>query len=54
MAQGDVDPGWRVGPTGDERKELVELHSRTRVPEMENEILTRASAEPAWENVLPR
>ena len=54
IARAAVDAGQRPGLSGDERRELVELRRRTRVLEMENEILKRASAYFARENVLPK
>jgi transposase-like protein len=54
LAQAAIDAGERPGLSSDERKELVELRRRTRVLEMENEILKRASAYFARENVLPK
>jgi transposase len=54
MAQDDVDAGRREGISTDERRELVELRRRNRVLEMEVEILKRASAYFARENVLPK
>ncbi|BDO42085.1 transposase [Cellulomonas sp. NTE-D12] len=54
MAQDDVDAGRREGISTEERRELVELRRRNRVLEMEVEILKRASAYFARENVLPK
>ncbi len=52
MAEADVDEGKREGLSSDERKELVELRRQKRVLEMEVEILKRASAYFARQNVL--
>src|SRR5262245_23403749 len=53
MVQADINDGRREGLTSDERAELVKLRREKRVLEMEVEILKRASAYFARENVLP-
>lgn len=53
MDVADVDDGHKPGLTSDERAELVRLRREKRVLEMEIEILKRASAYFARENVLP-
>ena len=55
MAQADADENGganRLAST--EKKELAELRRRNRQLEMENEILKRAAAYFAKENVLPK
>ncbi|GMA28847.1 hypothetical protein [Arenivirga flava] len=54
MNRDAVDSGRKAGVMSDEHKELVELRRRNRVLEMEIEILKRASAYFARENVLPK
>jgi transposase len=54
MDQADVDDGHKQGLTKDERAELVKLRRANRVLAMEVEILKRASAYFARENVLPK
>lgn len=55
MAQADIDEnGHATKPTSAEKKELAELRKRARQLEMENEILKRAAAYFAKENVLPK
>lgn len=55
MAQADRDEGQRSdGVTSAERDELVKLRRELRVAKMENEILKRAAAYFAAENVLPK
>lgn len=54
MAQDDIDSGRRPGVSSDEKRELAELRRKNRVLEMEIEILKRASAYFARENILPK
>jgi transposase-like protein len=55
MKQADLDEGRRKdGLTTAERTELVELRRELRVAKLENEILKRAAAYFARENVLPK
>jgi transposase len=54
VARADVEEGRRDGTTNADRAELVELRRKLRVAEMENEILRRAAAFFARENVLPK
>jgi transposase-like protein len=54
MAQADADDNGGPRLTSAEKKELAELRRRNRVLEQENEILRRAAAYFARENVLPK
>ncbi len=54
MNLADVEDGAKDGVTRAEREELVRLRRELRVARMEVEILKRASAYFARENVLPK
>jgi transposase-like protein len=54
MRQDEIDTGNQPGLTTDERRELSELRREKRRLELENEILKRAAAYFARENVLPK
>ena len=54
MDQADADEGTKEGLTSTERAELVRLRREVRVKDMAIEILKRASAFFARENVLPK
>lgn len=54
IRQADVDDGRRDGVSTADQAELVELRRELRVAKMEIEILKRAAAFFAKENVLPK
>jgi transposase-like protein len=54
MIRADIDEGRREGLSTVERDELVALRREARTLKMENEILKRAAAYFARENVLPK
>jgi transposase len=54
MRQADIDDGRRDGTSSGDQAELAQLRRELRVAKMENEILKRAAAFFAKENVLPK
>jgi transposase len=54
VKQADIDNGRREGLSSSEHDELVELRRELRIAKMEVEILKRAAAFFAKENVLPK
>jgi transposase len=54
LKQADIDEGRRGGASSAEHDELVALRRETRTLRLENEILKRAAAYFARENVLPK
>ena len=54
MHQADIDEGRRNGVSTAEHDELIALRRETRTLKLENEILKRAAAYFARENVLPK
>ncbi|MGI5328378.1 transposase [Actinomadura nitritigenes] len=54
IRQADIEEGHLDGLNAGEHKELIELRRKARQLELENEILKRAAAYFARENVLPK
>ncbi len=54
MTQADIDAGTRGGLSTSEREDLRALRKENRVLRMERELLSRAAAFFASENVLPK
>jgi transposase len=54
LKQADVDEGAKPGLTSDEREELAQLRRENRVLRMERDLLSRAAAFFASENVRPK
>jgi transposase len=54
MAADEIEAGERPGLTKNEREELVRLRRENRTLRMERDLLSRAAAFFAQENVLPR
>lgn len=54
IQQTEIDEGKREGLTSAEREELLRLRRENRVLKMERDLLSRAAAFFAQENVLPK
>jgi transposase len=54
VARADIDEGRREGVTSEDRAELVRLRRENRVLKMERDILVKAAAFFATENVTPK
>lgn len=54
LARADIDAGIKPGVTSDERAELARLRRENRVLRMERDLLSRAAAFFASENINPR
>lgn len=54
VAQADIDDGTEPGVTSDELSELRRLRKENRVLKMERDLLSRAAAFFASENVAPK
>ncbi len=54
VAQAEVDEGRKSGLATEERQELSRLRKENRVLRMERDLLSRAAAFFAQENVLPK
>ncbi len=54
LAQADIDEGRQDGVSSDDRAELARLRRENRVLKMERDILVKAAAFFATENVTPK
>ncbi len=54
VAQAEIDDGTQPGLSTEEKKELARLRRENRVLRMERDLLSRAAAFFAQENVLPK